>query len=106
MGREAGTDPIDRFPREIREAHRRSIHHRAEIETSDLCGCFHCRAHFSPREIDRWVDLGPDGRGTTAMCPRCGIDSVLGDRSGFPISAEFLGEMHPYWFTEEFSSED
>jgi hypothetical protein len=40
------------------------------------------------------------------MCPRCGIDSVLGDRSGFPISAEFLGEMHRYWFTEEFSSKD
>jgi hypothetical protein len=39
------------------------------------------------------------------MCPRCDIDSVLGDRSGFPVSAEFLDEMHRYWFTQELSGE-
>jgi len=105
MGHDDDLDPIDRFPQRIRDAHRASINHRAVIEGSDLCGCFHCRAQFSPKEIERWVDDGPDGCETTAMCPRCDIDSVLGDRSGFPISAEFLDEMHRYWFTEEFSGE-
>jgi hypothetical protein len=106
MGQDDRMDPIDRFPERIRDAHRRSIHHRADIESSQLCGCFHCMAQFSPREIHRWVDDGPDGRGTTAMCPRCDIDSVLGDRSGFPVSEEFLQEMHRYWFAEEFSPDN
>ena len=43
--------------------------------------------------------MTPNDVGTTAICPRCGIDSVLGDRSGFPISAEFLSEMQRYWFS-------
>jgi hypothetical protein len=101
MGQDDLTDQIDRFPKRIRDAHQRSIHHRAEIESSHLCACFHCYAQFAPREIIRWVDDGPDGLGTTALCPRCGIDSVLGDSSGFPLSADFLQEMHRYWFTEE-----
>jgi hypothetical protein len=59
---------------------------------STLCGCFYCLATFSPREITDWI--GED----TARCPKCGIDSVLGDRSGFPISAEFLTSMQAHWF--------
>jgi hypothetical protein len=105
MGPDDNIDAIDRFPQQIRDAHRASINHRAQIECSDRCGCFHCGALFQPKEIEHWVDEGPDGRGTTAMCPRCDIDSVLGDQSGFPISAEFLDEMHRYWFTDEFSPE-
>jgi len=33
------------------------------------------------------------------MCPECGIDSVIGDASGFPIADEaFLKRMHSIWF--------
>jgi hypothetical protein len=37
----------------------------------------------------------------TALCARCGIDSVIGDKSGFPIAREFLAEMQRYWFRED-----
>lgn len=34
------------------------------------------------------------------MCPYCGIDSVLGDQSGFPITKELLIRMRWHWFHE------
>jgi hypothetical protein len=63
-----------------------------------LCGCFYCRAIHPPSEITEWVDEDPAGGGQTALCPRCGIDSVIGDSSGFPVTLEFLEEMHRCWF--------
>lgn len=78
---------------EILKAHKHSSGHRAEILNSDLCGCFYCLGQFPPSKIDEWVD---DGK--CAMCPECGIDSVIGSASGYPISTEFLKEMQEYWF--------
>ncbi|MGE5296910.1 MAG: hypothetical protein ACM3VT_18975 [Solirubrobacterales bacterium] len=81
----------------LESAHGHSSRHRDEVLGSDLCGCFYCLQVFPPAEIDRWIDE-QDGVGTTAMCPRCGIDSVIGSRSGFAPTPEFLQEMHDYWF--------
>ncbi|PJR11509.1 cytoplasmic protein [Sinorhizobium sp. K101] len=79
---------------DIALAHKHSANHRAEIETSSLCGCFYCCSTFPPNEIDDWVD---DDR--TALCPRCGIDSVIGDASDFPVTTvDFLTRMKQYWF--------
>jgi hypothetical protein len=36
--------------------------------------------------------------GQTAICPRCGIDSVIGDESGYPVTREFLAAMKAHWF--------
>jgi hypothetical protein len=79
-------------------AHRRSIHHRVDILASKSCGCFYCGAIFPPERITEWTDVTGDGSGQTALCPECGIDSVIGDRSGTPITGELLTEMHAYWF--------
>lgn len=75
-------------------AHQHSSRHRAELTASEWCGCFHCLAIYPPGDIQAWIDEG-DG---TALCPRCGIDSVLGDASGFPIEAGFLRRMQQHWF--------
>ena len=83
----------------LESAHKRSSNHREEILGSDLCGCFYCRETFAPSEIEDWVDeIG--GVGATALCPRCAIDSVIGSRSGFALTPEFLREMHDYWFSD------
>jgi hypothetical protein len=83
------------LPEEFREAHRHSIHHRAEIEASALCGCFYCCSVFPPGEITDWGDTyEPD----TAACPHCGIDSVIGSAAGFPITDAFLTTMKRYCF--------
>ena len=86
------------FPEEIRAAHCHSSNHRAEIEVSQSCGCFYCCSIFRPAEIQEWVDENKAGLGQTALCPVCAIDSVLGDRSGFSLTPEFLHKMKHYWF--------
>ena len=89
---------VSAFPEAIREAHSHSSNHRSEVETSAVCGCFYCCARFKPAEIADWVDEDDSGIGQTAMCPRCGIDSVIGSNAGFPIEVEFLSAMKTFWF--------
>lgn len=86
---------------DLEAAHRHSIGHRAEFEASAVCGCFHCLATFPHGKVTEWVDWSADGRddgGRTALCPRCGIDAVIGSASGFPPTPEFLARMEAHWF--------
>lgn len=79
---------------DIVAAHAHSAGQAVELRGGETCGCFHCLAVFAPSEIVEWVD-----EETTALCPRCGVDSVIGDRSGFPVAdVGFLSMMKGYWF--------
>jgi len=95
--KEAHRHRVEGFPDDVRAAHRHSIRHRAEIQASLLCGCFHCCAVFPPGRIEEWTDE-EDGEGQTALCPECGIDAVIGDQSGFEISSAFLSRLKFHWF--------
>jgi hypothetical protein len=83
------------YPRDILDsAHRHSSVHRDELERSWICGCFRCCTTCAPAEIEDWVDDE-----TTALCPNCGIDSVIGSASGYPVEDEpFLCAMRARWF--------
>ncbi|MET3664018.1 hypothetical protein [Caulobacter sp. 1776] len=82
-------------------AHKHCARHQREVIESTLCGCFYCREIFLPAEIEDWLD----DELPTALCPRCGIDSVIGDASGFPVADKaFLGVMNVYWFQRTVSS--
>ena len=83
---------------DLKAAHRHSANHRADVLSSPSCGCFYCLAVFGPSEIQDWVDAGADGIGTKALCPRCGIDSVIGSNAGVVLDESFLSQMHEYWF--------
>lgn len=85
------------FSPDLIQAHGHSSYHRNEIQNSEICGCFYCLAIFKPQAIDGWVDE-QDDIGQTALCPMCGIDSVIGSKSGFPINQAFLQMMHQEWF--------
>lgn len=76
------------------EAHKFSSNHKAELEKDDNCGCFYCLEIFNPKEIEEWIE---DKTGT-AVCPYCGIDSIIGESSGYPLTLEFLQKMKRYWF--------
>ncbi|HYO76118.1 MAG TPA: cytoplasmic protein [Thermoanaerobaculia bacterium] len=80
----------------LTNAHDRSSAHRADVEQSDFCRCFSCLATFPPAEIAEWVQ--EERGGQTAVCPRCGIDSVIGSASGVDMSDGFFEEMRLYWF--------
>lgn len=90
---------------DLLEATRHATQNQVEVEGSRLCGCFCCVQIFPPREIMAWSGLdvsnfdNPESLGAgTALCPRCGSDSVIGDKSGYPIDADFLGRMNEAWF--------
>jgi hypothetical protein len=75
------------------------MRNREEVLASSICGCFYCGETFPPSEINRWTDEW-QGVGQTALCPRCGIDSVIGSESGYAVAREFLRQMHDRWFGE------
>lgn len=84
---------------DLERAHRYSNNHKPELEKDHVCGCFYCMEIFAPSEIKKWIfgDNDCDRLGT-AICPRCGVDSIIGESSGFPITKEFLKEMYDRWF--------
>ena len=69
-------------------AHKFCVNNRSGLEHDYVCGCFNCLRVFDPREIQDWVDGG-----TTAMCPECGLDTIIGAGTGYPITRDFLKEM-------------
>ena len=76
------------------EAHAHCNNNREELAASEAAGCFYCCETFAAREVAHWVD---DGK--CALCPRCGIDSVIASASGFPVTdASFLKRMREIWF--------
>ena len=85
------------IPEPLRRAHDHSSVHRVEVLASSLCGCFYCLGVYPPSDIVKWIDDAGQ-HAVTAICPKCGIDSVLGDQSGFPLTKEFLEEMQEHWF--------
>jgi len=85
---------------DVVNAHAHSIAHRALVLGSERCGCFNCLSIFSPATISRWTDE-VDGECVTALCPRCGIDSVIGSASGFPVERGFLRKMQKRWMRAE-----
>jgi hypothetical protein len=80
-------------------AHKHSTRHRAEIEASPSCACFFCFRKFPSNEITKWVDANQ-----TALCPKCGVDSVLGSASNLRMDDTFLRGMHTHFFSSSKSS--
>ena len=82
----------------LKAAHASSFNSYARImNEAKICGCFYCGRIFSKKKIEEWAD---DGNGTP-ICPYCGIDSVLDDASGFPITRSFLNKMCKKYFGEK-----
>ena len=79
---------------EVIEAYRFCNNNKPMLLKDKKCGCFYCLQVFDPSEISEWVS-DQDG---TAICPYCGVDSVIGEGSGYPITKEFLKRMRDHWF--------
>lgn len=75
-------------------AHAFSSNHKAQLLQDAARGCFYCLAIFQPGKIRDWVG-DPLG---TAPCPYCGVDAVMGESSGCPITRDLLKRMHSHWF--------
>ena len=77
----------------LERLHTHCIHNRPALAGSQAAGCFHCLASFAPSAITEWVDDDD-----TALCPHCGIDSVIPSDPTIPLSPTLLQAMHSYWF--------
>lgn len=82
---------------DISTAHKFSSIHRESILKSKTCGCFYCLEIFSPNKIEEWCDEDEQGVGQTALCPKCGVDSLIGDID-VNFDKVFLNVMKKYWF--------
>lgn len=49
-----------------------SFRNREKVKQSEYCSCFYCLSVFKSSEVIEWVD-----NEDTALCPKCGIDSVI-----------------------------
>ncbi len=76
-------------------AHQLCNGNQEKLKNAQVCGCFYCLRIFDPKEI-----IWEDEEDHTAMCPYCGIDSVLPESATLPITKAFLKKMHEFWFTE------
>ena len=74
-------------------AHRLSIYNKPSIMKSKICGCFYCGKIYPATSIRSFID-----NGTTALCPHCGIDSVIADADWKDLTREFLEKMHIRFF--------
>jgi hypothetical protein len=87
----------------LRPIHQYSYHNRGLITQSVACGCFYCLAIFSPNEIAEWTDEAETDDetaiGLTALCPKCGTDSVLPDNApGVRLNSGLLAKMNKCFF--------
>lgn len=85
----------DETERAMLRAHAESFANRKSIEASNEAACFYCESRFPAADVAQWVR---DEAGDTAMCPRCTIDSVIGDASGVRLTPAFLRDMKARWF--------
>ena len=87
-------DERTKYNMELETIHKASSNNAPEISISDKCGCFYCERIFSADEITDYIQ---DTFGT-ALCPYCGIDSVLPDSGDYELTEDLLKRMNKYWF--------
>lgn len=76
-----------------KDASKYSVFNMVEIRKSKMVGCYYCLEIYKSSEIQESVD-----EGETAICPKCGIDSVLPETSPFLINDETLKNLNKIWF--------
>lgn len=79
----------------IEEASKYSINNKESLLKSTNAGCYYCLKIFKPSEVTEYWETEHEN---TGVCPHCGIDSVIGDDSGFEINLETLEKLKKYWF--------
>ena len=88
-----GIERFFKMPYIYWHAHNYCNNNRSELKITNRCGCFYCCRIYHTNEIKEWID-----RDKTALCPYCGIDSVLPENDTYSLTDDFLTTMRKYWF--------
>ena len=76
--------------RNVEDAVKLSMKNREQITESVQCGCYFCLEVFDGSEVTEWLD-----HGQTALCPRCGVDSLIPNET----DEAYLIAACERWFT-------
>jgi hypothetical protein len=63
------------------------------LEISEKAGCYYCLKIYPANEVTDFLEVED-----TALCPHCGIDSVLPGKSPYELTSETLKELNKFWF--------
>lgn len=94
-------DPETILPEEtLLAAHRATLGNKAAMMAREQkCFCLSCCTDFLSTEFEE-EDFIPEGNGEwTARCPDCGVDAILCEDSGFPMTEKFLLAVHRRFFS-------
>lgn len=88
----------------LKQIHSHSFRNEAELKKSHKAGCFYCVTTFTPSDIVDWLDETDVIKNTsagkrTALCPFCGIDSVLGNAADYEVTKTLLVNLKEEFFT-------
>lgn len=81
----------------LKNAHAHTRNNFNEIISGEKFLCIYCKKIQKSEEylINEHLILDE----STLCCLNCGIDSVIGEKSGYPIfDIEFIETMNEYWF--------
>ncbi len=73
--------------------HKLSLNNKKLLSELDSASCFYCLNSFPTADIKEWVD---DEK--TALCPICGIDSVIPNNLSLKVDNDLLEIMHKHYF--------
>jgi hypothetical protein len=91
---------------QLKAAHTHCSNNRQAISKSTLCGCFYCQETYPAGEVSEYTYSGRTNEKNDAICPKCGIDSVLADADGAElVNAAFLEAMYELWFNTDCEDE-
>lgn len=92
---------------QMKEAHKHCIYNKEELEKSTVVACFHCISIWGEEDLHPCLVVDYCDGGQTALCPKCGIDSLIGNASGIDLLDEKqcdLAEMCIKYFNETIAS--
>lgn len=81
----------------LRRLHKYCTFNKELIKKSKKCYCFYCKSTIDVEDMLKPTVQYIDG-GKTALCPKCGIDSIIPDATGEEITDKVIDEMYEYWF--------
>lgn len=77
----------------LRMAIKFATSNKVSLAKSEYAACYFCMEIYPAKEVIDFLATED-----TALCPRCGIDSVLPDQSPYELTKENLLELHKFWF--------
>jgi len=80
------------------EIHSHTYNNEIEVKKSHKCFCCHCGEEFLSKEVVSFDDNNGNDGIKTALCPKCKMDAVIGDKSGYKYSNKLFLELYQFAF--------